>query len=115
VIKTFKSKRLANFYFDGVKKGLHPEHSRRLERILDSIENATDIRNMRTSKRKPSHPGEILKELYLDAIGISITEFSKTLGVSRKAISAIVNEAYPMSKPFFCLIVPPFSEGVISP
>ena len=47
---------------------------------------------MRTSKRKPSHPGEILKELYLDAIGISITEFSKTLGVSRKAISAIVNE-----------------------
>ena len=46
MIKTFKSKKLLNFYIDGVKKGVHPEHSTRLERILDSIENATEIRNM---------------------------------------------------------------------
>lgn len=42
--------------------------------------------------RKPTHPGEILKELYLDELGITITEFADHIGVSRKAISAIVNE-----------------------
>ena len=39
----------------------------------------------------PSHPGEILKELYLAEIGISITDFAKDIDVSRKAVSAIVN------------------------
>ncbi|MCK4982802.1 MAG: HigA family addiction module antidote protein [Victivallaceae bacterium] len=39
----------------------------------------------------PSHPGEILKEFYLSELAISITDFAKDIGVSRKAISAIVN------------------------
>jgi antitoxin HigA-1 len=39
----------------------------------------------------PSHPGEILKELYLVELGISITDFAKDINVSRKAVSAIVN------------------------
>ena len=46
---------------------------------------------MRTNSRKPSHPGEILKELYLDELNISITDFAGAISVSRKAISAIVN------------------------
>ena len=41
--------------------------------------------------RKPSHPGEVLKDLWLDGLGISITDFARTIGVSRKAVSAIVN------------------------
>ena len=41
--------------------------------------------------RKPTHPGTILKELYLDELGISITDFAEHIKVSRKAISAIVN------------------------
>jgi len=47
---------------------------------------------MRTRNRPPSHPGFVLKELYLNPMGVSITKFAQTLGVSRKAISAIVNE-----------------------
>ena len=47
---------------------------------------------MRTRNRLPSHPGKILKELYLQPMGISNTQLATTLGVSRKAISAIVNE-----------------------
>ena len=39
----------------------------------------------------PSHPGEILKELYLSGSAISITDFAGDIGVSRKAVSAIVN------------------------
>ena len=39
----------------------------------------------------PAHPGEILRELYLDELGLSITEAAKGLGVSRKALSELVN------------------------
>jgi addiction module HigA family antidote len=39
----------------------------------------------------PPHPGEIIKELCLDPLGLSVTEAAKGLGVSRKTLSAIVN------------------------
>ena len=42
--------------------------------------------------RKPTHPGTILKELYLDELGISITDFAEHIKVSRKTVSAIINE-----------------------
>jgi addiction module HigA family antidote len=42
--------------------------------------------------RKPTHPGKILKEFYLNELGTTITEFAEHIEVSRKAISAIVNE-----------------------
>jgi addiction module HigA family antidote len=41
--------------------------------------------------RRPSHPGEILKELYLDGLGIGISEFAEHVGVSRKTVSSVVN------------------------
>jgi addiction module HigA family antidote len=47
---------------------------------------------MRTQNRQPAHPGRILKNLYLSPLGISNTKLAETLGVSRKAISHIVNE-----------------------
>lgn len=47
---------------------------------------------MRTRNRPPSHPGRILKELYLEPLGVSNTKLAETLSVSRKAISQIVNE-----------------------
>jgi len=47
---------------------------------------------MRTRNRPPSHPGKILKDLYLQPLGISNTQLATAIGVSRKAISAIVNE-----------------------
>ena len=47
---------------------------------------------MRDRKRCPAHPGRILRNLYLTPLGITNTEFAKIIGVSRKAISSIVNE-----------------------
>jgi addiction module HigA family antidote len=47
---------------------------------------------MRTRNRPPAHPGRILRNLYLSPLGISNTKLAETLGVSRKAISHIVNE-----------------------
>lgn len=40
---------------------------------------------------QPGHPGEILKEMYLDPFGLTITATAKALGIARKNLSAIVN------------------------
>lgn len=42
-------------------------------------------------KRKPTHPGEVLLEDVIKPLGITITEAAKDLGVSRKALSELVN------------------------
>ncbi len=39
----------------------------------------------------PPHPGEILRELCLEPLGISVTKAAEALGVSRKTLSAILN------------------------
>ena len=39
----------------------------------------------------PPHPGEVLKELCLDPLGVSVTHAAKALGVSRKTLSSILN------------------------
>ena len=40
----------------------------------------------------PPHPGEILRELYLEPLGLTVTAVAEALGVSRKTLSALVNE-----------------------
>ena len=39
----------------------------------------------------PPHPGDILRELCLEPLGLSITRAAEALGVSRKTLSAILN------------------------
>jgi len=39
----------------------------------------------------PPHPGEILKELCLEPLGLTVTKAAEALGVSRKTLSAILN------------------------
>jgi len=39
----------------------------------------------------PPHPGEIIKELCLEPLELSVTAAAEALGVSRKTLSAIVN------------------------
>jgi addiction module HigA family antidote len=39
----------------------------------------------------PPHPGEVLKALCLEPLGISVTAAAEALGVSRKTLSAILN------------------------
>ncbi len=43
-------------------------------------------------KRKPTHPGKIIKEDYLLPLSITIKDMAENLGVSRKTLSKIVNE-----------------------
>jgi addiction module HigA family antidote len=39
----------------------------------------------------PPHPGEVLKVLCLEPLGLSVTRAAEALGVSRKTLSAILN------------------------
>lgn len=39
----------------------------------------------------PPHPGEILKELCLQPLELSVTRAAEALGVSRKTLSSILN------------------------
>ena len=39
----------------------------------------------------PPHPGEIIKSLCLEPLGVSVTHAAEALGVSRKTFSAILN------------------------
>jgi addiction module HigA family antidote len=39
----------------------------------------------------PPHPGEVLRELCLEPLGLSVTAVAEALGVSRKTLSAVLN------------------------
>jgi len=40
---------------------------------------------------KPVHPGEILREMYLLPLNLTVTETAKALGVTRKTFSELIN------------------------
>ncbi len=42
--------------------------------------------------RKPTHPGEFIKEDIIKELGLSQKQLAKALGVSRKTISDLVNQ-----------------------
>ncbi len=46
---------------------------------------------MTMQMHNPPHPGEVLRELCLEPLGLSVTEAAEGLGVSRKTLSAILN------------------------
>ena len=53
--------------------------------------------SLRDPKRKPTHPGAILREDVLPALRMTQTEFARRLGVSRLTVSDIVHEKRPVS------------------
>ncbi len=49
------------------------------------------------SRRRPTHPGEILREDVIKPLGLTVTEAAKRLGVTRKTLSASINCRASMS------------------
>jgi antitoxin HigA-1 len=43
------------------------------------------------SMHNPPHPGEVIRELCLEPLGISVTVAARGLGVTRKALSELLN------------------------
>jgi addiction module HigA family antidote len=46
---------------------------------------------MRKRTRPPIHPGDIIKHHHLIPLRLSVTEFARLLGISRKTASGIIN------------------------
>ena len=46
---------------------------------------------MTMQMHNPPHPGEVLRELCLEPLGLSVTEAAEALGVSRKTLSSLLN------------------------
>jgi addiction module HigA family antidote len=49
-------------------------------------------KTLRDPKRRPTHPGEILREDVLPTLGLTQKEFADNLGVSRLTVSEILRE-----------------------
>lgn len=45
----------------------------------------------------PPHPGEILKELYINPLQLTITEVAEGIGVTRKSLSELIHAKYGVS------------------
>lgn len=54
-------------------------------------------KSLRDPKRRPTHPGAILREDVLPALEMTQTEFAQRLGVSRLTVSEILHEKRGMS------------------
>ncbi len=46
MIKSFVHRGLEDFFFDGSKKGITPNHAKKLERILDRLDAASTVEDM---------------------------------------------------------------------
>ena len=55
------------------------------------------MKSLRSNRRRPTHPGAILREDVFPALGMNQTEIATALGVSRRSISQIVNEHRPLT------------------
>jgi len=55
------------------------------------------MKTLRDPKRRPTHPGEILREDVLPALGITQGEFARRLGVSRLTVSELLREKRAVS------------------
>ena len=55
------------------------------------------MKTLRDPKRRPTHPGEILREDVLPALRLTQGEFAKQLGVSRLTVSELLREKRALS------------------
>src|SRR5450759_159717 len=81
MIKRFRHAGLRRFFETGSKAGIQPHHAAQLSR-------ETAMAKM----YNPPHPASILREDVLPALGLTVTEAARQLGVSRVALSRVLNE-----------------------
>jgi addiction module HigA family antidote len=55
------------------------------------------MNSLRSKNRKPTHPGEILREDIFASLNMTQAEIATALGVSRRSISQILNEHRPVT------------------
>ena len=58
---------------------------------VDEVQNMS-IPNTISMKRKPTHPGEMLREDFLPDYGLTVSSLAKAIGVSRQSINELLRE-----------------------
>jgi addiction module HigA family antidote len=107
MIRSFKHKGLEKFFKKGTASGIQSVHSKRLRLILGRLNASAMVQDMdlpglylhqlrgkyrgRWSVRNPPHPGEVIRDLCLEPLGLTVTDAANALGVSRKTLSSILN------------------------
>ena len=56
-----------------------------------------ESRNMLIVSRKPTHPGEVLREEFMPDYGLTVASLAKRLGVSRQSVNEVVRERRAVS------------------
>ena len=56
----------------------------------------------RSSKRRPTHPGEFLREVILPALDMTKVQIASSLGVSRQTLDALINERQNLTPNMAC-------------
>ena len=59
----------------------------------------TTIMSIRNTgiRRRPTHPGEILREDFLPDYGLSVSDLAKAIGVSRQSVNELLRERRSLS------------------
>ena len=55
------------------------------------------ISNTRQMKRRPTHPGEMLREDFLPDYGLTVASLANAVGVSRQSINELLRERRALS------------------
>ena len=57
----------------------------------------TDENTWQLMTRKPTHPGEVLREEFMAELGISVAQLASMIGVSRQSVNELVRERRAVS------------------
>lgn len=57
----------------------------------------SENRTMLIVSRKPTHPGEVLREEFMSDFGLSVAQLAKRLSVSRQSVNELVRERRAVS------------------
>jgi len=55
------------------------------------------FKNSGTTKRKPTHPGEMLREDFMPDYGLTVASLADAMGVSRQSINELLRERRALS------------------
>jgi addiction module HigA family antidote len=109
VIKTFANRRTQELFAKGRATGFPPDVARRAARKLEYVsgsstvtpttsrsaiiterEKTMSVANTKPMTRRPTHPGEMLREDFLPDYGLTIAGLAEAVAVSRQTINELL-------------------------
>ena len=67
--------------------------------IIEKVKDMAETRGLQLVSRKPTHPGEVLREEFMPDFGLSVAQLAQRLGVSRQSMNELVHERRAVAAP----------------